>query len=155
MATAKKRSFPTRLSFRSAEQVVVEAENEDRFVMTEREAARACHLAHNDEQSRTQWRKEFVEMLKYVADWAAQQAKVKAVFLAVGGDGLELFVTTEGSEYRPEMDAAIAELDIQLVTQFPSCPTDTMHFPSQPIGRLDVFFDTDEALQVWPPKSST
>ncbi len=56
MATGQVTSAgPIHLNFQSVQQVVVHPEDENRFMMTAKEAARACELAQNAKELRDQF----------------------------------------------------------------------------------------------------
>lgn len=147
---------PIRISFRSVDKVFVEAEQEDRFLVTQQEASKACQQAQHAQDWLEKWRLEFDALLKTLADWAANHAdNIDGAFLVAGNDGLEVFIATSGSEYRDDLDDAITDLDIEINAAYPLCPTDIMHFPSEPGDTRHSFFSVDRAIQVWPLSNST
>lgn len=139
------RTEPLRLDFRSEQVVVVTSKNEDRFVTTSKEAARACRRAEDDKG----WQREFESLLAHVHEWCKKYPDIDRAYLGFGDEGLRLFLVTGGTEYSVEMDEPAAELSIELEKRFPGCPADVMHLPSRPKDVLHTFFSPPQVLELY------
>lgn len=137
---------PIRLHFSDETRVVVTPEDEDRFVTTATEAARACQQAQNA----VAWQREFDRFLTHVFEWcSARRETIAKSYLAFSPEGLELFLLTRGSDYRFDVDDIISELDIELAQKFPRCPTEITQLPEAPIESLHAFFDPGKSLEIY------
>src|SRR3990172_5015939 len=88
---------PIRIHFRDDAPVVVTPDDEDRFVTTASEAARACRQA----QDMLRWKREFDEFLAVVYRWCVRQKDVvSCAYVTFSPDGLQVFVVTSGDRYR-------------------------------------------------------
>jgi len=63
---------PIRLTFKSIENVLVESDDEDRFLMTMKEAAHACKQAQNQNE----WQEDFKRFLHHVSQWCESHKEV-------------------------------------------------------------------------------
>ena len=137
---------PLRLDFRSEQRVVVVPEDEDRFVLTSHEAARACRRVANEKE----WRSEFGSFLAKVHDWCEQHSKsIDGAYLALGDEGMKVFVVTIRDEYDFGLGDEVARLGIELADLFPGCPADVLHVPNMALNDLDSFFTPSTALQLY------
>lgn len=140
------KDLPIRLSFQSKEQVIVTADDGDRFYTTSQAAARACKAADSNQA----WIDEFREMLKFVHDECARMAPlVNACYVSVCDEGLRVFLTVAGQNYNRDLVDKITEMDIEIAKRFPNCPTDCVQIPSEPAQSLSSFFSLNDALQVY------
>lgn len=129
--------------------VVVTPENRDRFVITSEEAARACHQADLEKNKLREWQMHFERYLAHLNAWARDRTDiVSRIYVAAGPDGLQAFIVTPGNEYCFELDDPITELDMEILTKFPDCPSHVMQIPEDPADSVDSFFSADTALQV-------
>jgi len=137
---------PIRLHFSDQTKVVVTPDDEDRFMTTAAEAARACEHVQN----LFQWKQEFDRLLTHVHGWCkARNETVSRAYLAATGEGLDVFLLTAGPEYRFDFDDLVSELDIELARRFKNCPSGVTHFPDTPSEPLSSFFDPSKALQLY------
>ncbi len=130
MTTKKKTAIPSpvRLTFRSVEEVLVESDDEDRFLMTMKEAAHACMQAETEKK----WQDDFKRFLHYVSQWCEARAEsVRAGYVGVGDGSLNVFICTHDNAYNFELDDAISELDIALVSEFPWLVAEVLQIPGQ------------------------
>ena len=118
---------PIRIDFRSVQQVLVEPADENRFMMTAKEAARACELAQTDKELRAA----FSELLVYLRDWCGKQGKVEASYVFPGDGYLNILVCTHGDDYDFEFDDAVSELDIELTRQFAWLAAEVVQVPAR------------------------
>lgn len=117
---------PIRLSFRSETKVVVEPDDEDRFVLTVREAAQACKQAQDDKE----WQTKFSGFLVYLEKWAETHSKrIRTVYVNVADGALNILIGTSGGAYDVDFDDIITELDIALVKEFPWLVAEVMQVP--------------------------
>jgi hypothetical protein len=136
-------SRPIRLTFRSEMRVVVEPDDEDRFVMTMREAALACKQVADNKA----WEEAFDTFLVYLEKWSESHAdKVSAVYFSVGDGALNIFVCTPSELYDIELDDIISELDIALVQKFPWLVADVLQIPGSLQGER---FPLEKAILVY------
>ncbi len=144
--TTGARNRPIVLDFRNVKKpILVRADDRDRFVTTEAEAARACQFFDQIHQ----WQGEFQQFLAHVHDWAGARAEtVIRAYVAPALHGLEVFILTRGDGYRFDFDDEISKLDLELVESFPRCPAHVMQLPDDSPEALQSFFSPDKALQV-------
>lgn len=117
---------PIRLSFRNETKVVVEPDDEDRFVLTVREAAQACKQAQDDKE----WQAKFNNFLVYLEKWAETHSqKIRTVCVTVADGALNILIATSGESYDVDFDDIITELDITLVKEFPWLVAEVMQVP--------------------------
>lgn len=151
MATTE-RIKPIRLTFQSVQQVVVEDRDEDRFVTTAREAARACRYFEDLKD----WREIFERFLAYLHNRCDTfSTQIVACYVSIGDEGLRIFITTPGEDYVSELDDAITDLDIDVSKNFPLCPADCIQIPSQPEHSLSSFFSPNLSFQVYGDRRHT
>jgi hypothetical protein len=138
---------PIVLDFRNVKQpITVCPDDQDRFVTTASDAARACHFF----DQLNQWLDDFKGFLAYVHDWAeAHSADVSRVYVAPGLAGLEVFVVTRGDGYRFDLDDDVSRFDLDLVGKFRRCPAHVMQLPDDSNETLQSFFSPEGALQVY------
>lgn len=137
---------PLRLDFESKQQVLVVTDNEDRFLTTSKEAALAC----KQQDLSKEWKVQFEQFLGYINEWAKEREdRVSEVYLAVGSEGLTVFVVTKGTDYQFDFDDEITELDINVAAEFDHCPATIYQIPSTPIDALSSFFSTESSLQIY------
>jgi hypothetical protein len=117
---------PIRLNFRSIQQVVVEPEDENRFLMTAREATRACEQAQGEKELREQ----FTQFMLYLHKWCEAHADEVCAAYVYPGDGfLNILVCTRGDGYRFDFDDQVTELDIDVARQFGWLRAEVMQVP--------------------------
>lgn len=142
---------PIQLDFRSERPVVVVPEDEDRFVVTSKEAARACRSAANEQE----WKTEFNSFLTNVHDWCKKHSgSIDNAYLSLGDEGLKLFLATNGDEYDFSLDDDVAKLGIDLTNTFPGCPVDVLHVPNTSLTELRSFFSPSTAIQLYAQSGS-
>jgi hypothetical protein len=117
---------PVHLDIRSVRQVIVHPEDEDRFMMTAKEAARACQQAQTEKDLREQ----FTQFLLYLREWCEKHTAEVRYAYAYPGDGfLNVLICTSGEGYRCEFDDAVTELDIALTQKFIWLAAEVMQAP--------------------------
>lgn len=145
-AAAKEKVQPLRLDFRSEQTVVVVPEDQDRFVVTSREAARACRRVADEEE----WRSEFNDFLAKVHGWCEQHSEgINGAYLALGDEGMKVFLVTVKDEYDFSLGDEVAKLGIELAGLFPGCPADVLHVPNMDLKDLHSFFSPSTAMQLY------
>ena len=117
---------PIQLSFRSIQQVVVEQADEDRFMMTAKEAARAYALAQNEKELREQ----FVQVILFLREWCRHNSEVERCYGYPGDGHFNILVCTTGAEYRHDIEDQVTQLDVNLFRQFPWLRAELVHVPS-------------------------
>jgi hypothetical protein len=117
---------PIRLSFESREQVLVIPDDEDRFVTTAAEAARACKQADDSRE----WQKQFNEFLKYLHKWCDDNSnRIESGYVSVGDSGLNVLLVLSSEGYDFDFEDEIVELDLALARDFPLCTSEVMQVP--------------------------
>ena len=153
MANARKQPAaqkPLKLDFESVEQVLVVPENEDRFITTEREAARACQVAEYGKE----WSNQFKDFLSYIHHWCEEHsAIVEAGFVDVGDIGLRVEICINKDSYDFEFDDEITDLDVELGKRFPSCIAEATQIPKQDLLR-DAYM-SEHVMRVYGNSTST
>jgi hypothetical protein len=126
MAKERTRSRPIHLNYRSVKQVLVEPEDQDRFMMTAKEAARACKQAEDEKG----WVDRFNEFLIFLGEWCkAHSADVAAGYVDIGDGGLDILICTEGAGYREDFEDTLTDLDLDIVKKFPWCVAEVAQIP--------------------------
>lgn len=142
-ATKKK---PISLHFESAETVIVTSDDEDRFLTTAKEAARACRTAEDAKW----WGETFKGFLAHLNHRCAEMGDtIRACYVNIGDDGLRVFMATTGEDYEPSIADKITEIDIDIATRFPECPADCVQVPSVPQDSLSSFFLVEDSLKIY------
>ena len=129
MATGSEISAgPIHLDVRSVQQVIVHPEDEDRFMMTAKEAARACERAQNEKELREQ----FSKLLLYLRDWCVTHGNdVRAAYVYSGDGFLNVLICTVGDQYRFDFDDAVTNLDLDLTREFDWLTAEVMQVPDK------------------------
>lgn len=141
---AKTAAKPIHLTFRSVEQVVVEPDDNDRFVTTAAEAARACQQA----QATKEFQDEFKAFLSHIHGWCTAHGKeVESGYVDIGDGGLRVNICMKSDDFDFDFDDLITELDIELAQQFPKCIAEVTQIPREVCRKLDV--DAEFSLQVY------
>jgi hypothetical protein len=125
---------PILLTYRSVEQVVVEPEDQDRFVTTVQDAARACKSA----QAGSEWQTQFEQFLSRIHEWCKGFAVVESSFVDVGDGGLRVSICTTNEDFDFDFEDEITELDIALAREFPNCLSEVTQIPRPVRARLDL-----------------
>jgi hypothetical protein len=137
---------PIRIDFRSVQEVVVTAEGAERFVITSREAARACHSALGDKD----WEQEFKAFLTHIYEWAKTHAEiVTGAYVGIGSEGLSVVVITRGEEYRIDFEDALTDLDIELARLYSNCRADVLQSPEDELEGGIPYVSQERTLQVY------
>ncbi len=108
------------------QQVVVEKADEDRFMMTAKEAARACAIAQDEKELRDQ----FVQVILFLRDWCRQYADVSYCYGCPGDGHFNILICTKGEPYRHDLEDHVTELDVNLFKQFPWLRAELGQVPS-------------------------
>ena len=117
---------PIHLHFESTKKVFVEAEDEDRFLMTARDAARACKQ-FEDEKG---WEDQFNRFLVRLREWCEEHAdRVETACVAIGDGGLNIFIITNSPDYDFDFDDIVTELDLALAKEFTWYAAEIMQLP--------------------------
>ena len=120
-------SRPIRLNVRSEKRVVVEPEDEDRFVLTVREAAQACQQHHDDKE----WETLFNRFLIFLESWGKNHSdKVASVFVNVCDGALNILICTADGLYDTSLDDMLTDLDLELVKEFDWLVAEVMQVPA-------------------------
>lgn len=142
---------PLRLSFKSKQTVVVEADNDDRFCTTVQEAARACK-AH---EASKEWAQVFNELLVDLNSWCGRHGGVVQRCLVTWGEGgLHVFVVTQGDQYRFDFDDHVTLLNLRLAKAYPRHPTEIVQIPDGEPEALRSLFSPERCLQVYGQSTS-
>jgi len=147
---AKTASRPIHLTFRSVEQVVVEPDDNDRFVTTAAEAARACQQA----QATKEFQEKFKLFLGHIHEWCKSRGdNIESGYVDVGDGGLRVNICMKADDFDFEFDDQITELDIELAREFPECVAEVTQLPRHVCRQLDL--DTEFSLQVYGDSGRT
>ena len=144
MPRTESRQKPIHLDYRSQETVVVVPEDEDRFILTAKEAARACKQAHDNRD----WARQWNDFLVHIHNWCKDRAGlIDAGYVTVGDNALNVLLCVKTAEYNFEFEDAIADLDLELSRLFPLCYADVMQLPNQRDVRAGI--PSEELLVVY------
>ncbi|HLN31557.1 MAG TPA: hypothetical protein VK395_27700 [Gemmataceae bacterium] len=118
---------PIHLTFRSVESVLVEPDDEDRFMTTSQEAAFACKQASDKKE----WQEDFKRFLHAVSQWCeSHKDDVHNGCVGVGDGLLNIFIRTKHKAYNFDLEDELTQLDIDLVKKFPWLVAEVMQLPS-------------------------
>lgn len=132
---SEEKAKPIYLTYRSVEKVVVEPDDQDRFVTTVQDAARACKSA----QVGTEWQAQFENFLARVHEWCeARKDRIDSSFVDVGDGGLRVNVCTSMADFDFDFEDEVTELDIELARDFPHCISEVSQIPRPVLARLDL-----------------
>lgn len=154
MAKLKNRSKPIQLHFQSTNQVTVVPDDEDRFVTTESEAARACQQFEHSRE----WSRQWNDFLVHVNRWCeAHDDVIDAGYVTVGDSALNVLLCLRMPDYDFAIEDEIADLDLELSERFPLCIAEVIQIPNQPELRAGL---QQEIIAVYgngerPSKAST
>lgn len=117
---------PIQIDFKSAEVILVVPDNEDRFLLTMKEAAQACKRAATEKE----WQHDFDRFLVHLHEWGTRNAsRVDSVLVKVSDGVLNVLVCTAGDWYNTDLDDMITELDLDLVKEFDWLIADVTQVP--------------------------
>lgn len=129
MAKLKIRPKPIQLHFESANQVTVVPDDEDRFVTTESEAARACQQFQHSRE----WSRQWNDFLVHLNQWCeAHSDAIEAGYVTVGDSALNVLMCLRAADYDFTIEDEIADLDLELSEKFPLCIAEVIQIPNQP-----------------------
>jgi hypothetical protein len=145
------KSKPMRLNFEDSKSLVlVTPEDKDCFVTTAQYAARACSMVMKSDDQLGAWQAEFERFLAWLNLWSSHNPDVvDRTYVVAVAHGLEVYVVTQGTQYRFEFDDDITGLDLELVERFPTCPAHVMQIPSDTNENLEAIFSSSAAWQVY------
>lgn len=135
MPTKTRKPKPITLDFRSQQSVVVVPDDEDRFVTTSCQAAKACKQEADSEE----WDKQWDDFLFHIHKWCERNATfVQAGYVSVGDTGLNVLICTKSQDYDFSIADDIVTLDVELAQHFPACPADVMQVPDQKALKVEL-----------------
>jgi hypothetical protein len=142
-----KTAEPIRLDFtHGSRQVVVHAADEDRFLMTCEEAARACKR----HMTVVEWKQEFTRLLAHLRKWIEQHlSTVEACYADVRDGQLVIFILPKGRRFDMGLAEEIAALEYSLPGQFPICDCEVMQVPATSNESLTGFMNPERSILVY------
>jgi len=94
-----------------ASKVTVTPKNEDRFVMSVRDAAEACQMAHD----RDAFVKQFEALLARLAQWLKEHAdNFCEAFVTIRDSGLLFVVLRDGARFDANFEDTLTDLDLEI-----------------------------------------
>lgn len=147
MAAEARQLEPVRLVWQDGgRMVVVEAKDEDRFVMTCQQAAEAC--ARGNRQ--IEWQSQFEKILTLVHAWATKaKGRVRACFVSPREGQLAIFAVPASDAFDPDLADMISDLDMEIAKRFELCQCEVLQIPGQTPEALATFLNPSEALQIY------
>lgn len=122
------RTGPIRIDFKSEAQVLVIADDEDRFLMTSRNAALACKQGEH----LLEWQSQFNSFLLFLRKWCQSHSEqVRTGYLTIGDSSLNVLIFTFKEDYDFKFEDALVELDTALAEKFPRCSAEVLQIPNQ------------------------
>lgn len=112
MVTAETKTEYIRLDYHGeGQKVIVTPQNQDRFMLSVREAAIACQMA-DDSNSFIQ---QFKELLENLASWLKRHgSKVERAFVTIRDAGFVFLVVQRNKSYNREFEDLLTELDMSI-----------------------------------------
>ncbi len=104
----------TRLNWSQIDQrVVIEPQDEDRFVMTTEEVIEACKVY--DKRKRGPFQVQFRNLLNHLGAWAfARRDKIAHTFLTLRESRLLFLIVTQGTAYDDDFESELTKLDLEI-----------------------------------------
>jgi len=138
---------PIRLSFVDGDrQVVVHAEDEDRFLMTCEDAARACKR----HMSVVEWKNEFTRLLAHLRKWIEPRKNlVEACYAAFQDGELIIFMLPNSHTFDLGLATEIAELEYSLPAEFSECNCEVKQVPAASTASLTGFMNPESSVLVY------
>ena len=132
--------------------VVVEPEDEDRFVMTAQSAVQACQDTHRHEEAIRTFKKEILQPL---IEWCdSHSSQVQACYIPVPVGHIEVFMVGRSSAYDFDLGRALSELELRIAET--GWRVNVLQLPAAASEDIQTYFNTEGALEVYaqlPPAS--
>jgi hypothetical protein len=124
--------------------VLVEPEDEDRFVLTAQAAVKACQ----DQQRQMEAIRTFkVHFLEPLLRWCVARAdRVRACYLPAPRGPLQVFVVTSSPKFDFGLAAEVAALELELADL--GWRVSVVQIPDTPEDALRTFFDPEGAIEI-------
>lgn len=146
MTTAERiRGQTIRLSHHLGKQVVVEPQDEDRFVMTAQSAVKACQDHRRQEEAIRFFKEQFLVPL---IQWClGHQDKVRACYMPFPQGGIQVFILTKSRRYDFAFGKEIADLELSLADV--GWRVSVLQIPASDTEDLQTFFKVEGAIEVY------
>jgi hypothetical protein len=144
IATERVRSPIIRLT-QAAGNVVVEPEDEDRFVVSAQQAMKACQDSHRQELAVYAFKKEFLEPL---IDWCRRHKnQVQACYIPIPKGFIQVFVIGSSPKYDFDLGKELSELELRFADA--GWSVSFLQIPASPEEILLGYFKMEGAIEVY------
>jgi hypothetical protein len=131
--------------------VVVEPEDEDRFVMTAQSAVQACQESHHREEAIRTFKEEFLNPLY---EWClGHSGKVKACYIAVPVSYIQVFVVGTSQRYDFGLSRELSALELKLADA--GWRVSVLQLPAASAEDLQTYFSPEGAIEVYAQLAAT
>jgi hypothetical protein len=145
-ATSSAVKGPVQLHYKAG-QVVITAEDEDRFVMGSFQAVSACQNAIARDRFVAQFRNDFLNRLY---NWCRNNSRnVLRCYVPFGsyGECIKVFVVNGSARFDFNLSDSIADLELELADA--GWPCDILQIASGTPEEIRAFFDPAQSIQVF------
>lgn len=151
MTTTHRKPNPVIRVTQSGGQVMVEPNDEDRFVMTAQSAVRACPDRQRQEESIRLFKQEFLTPLM---EWCSNNAsRVRACYIPVPRGHIQVFMLGTLPRYDFGLSKDLAALELQLADK--GWNINILQLPAAEPEELQAFFNPEGALEVYAKLEAT
>ena len=136
---------PIQLDYRLRGKVVVTPKNQDRFVITVREAAEACNAWAYRDRFTVQW----PALLERLIGWLRENDKdVKKAYLTIRDGGLFFMVIRKHTAYKRGFEDSLTRLDIEIArnSDFDAITLNVMGLPNVSDKAAMSFINEDHCM---------
>lgn len=125
--------------------VIVEPEDEDRFVMTAQSAVKACPDSQRWEEAIRTFKREFLQPL---IDWCARHGdRVQSCYIPVPVGHIQVFLVGTSPKYDFDLGRELAALELQLADR--GWRVNVLQLPASAAEELQTYFNTEGAIEVY------
>ncbi len=125
-------------------QVIVEPDDEDRFVMTAQNAVKACQDSKQRQEAIRTFKEGFLVPL---LDWCRKFLdKVQACYVAAPTTFLQVFVIGKSQKYDFDLSEELSALELKLADTW---RVSVLQLPATAPDDLQSFFNTEGAIEVY------
>ncbi len=125
--------------------VIVEPEDEDRFVLSAQQAVKACQDSHRRDEAVYAFKREFLEPL---IDWCRQHKdKVQACYIPIPKGFIQVFMIGASPKYDFALGKELSELELRLADA--GWSVSVLQIPASPEEILLAYFKMEGTIEVY------
>jgi hypothetical protein len=132
-------------------QVIVEPEDEDRFVLTAQTAVKACQDSIRREEAIRTFKGKFLHPL---IEWCARHSdRVRACYIPVPVGHIQVFVIGTSPKYDFDLGRELGRLELDLFDT--GWRVNVLQLPTAAAEDLQTYFNTEGAIEVYAQLAAT